>query len=88
MMNTVELQSKRQGRKVQSLIRQFGDKNWLIRAKAAISLGRLAAPTAVYRLIDALSDENYLVRFHAAEALKQIGTPKAVKAATVWEQDN
>ena len=88
MINTCESRTKRRAKQIESLIRQCSDNSWLIRAKAAISLGRLGSPTAVHRLINTLSDKNYLVCYHAAEALKQIGTPEAVKAVNVWENSN
>ena len=79
---------KEQKSKIESILKQFENKGWIVRAKTAISLGRLGEPEAVPGLIKALSDENYLVRHHAADALKQIGTPEAVKAAKEWERRN
>ena len=88
VMNLGKSPSRRQEKIAESLIKQCKDKSWLIRAKAAISLGRLGDHVTVPTLIQALSDENYLVRYHAAEALKQIGTPEAVRAAKVWERND
>ncbi len=71
----------------QRLIKQLGNTNWIDRAKAAISLGRIGEPIAVFALIDALNDDHYLVRCHAADALKQIGTPQAIKAVEECQLD-
>jgi HEAT repeat protein len=87
-MDMDELQDKGPGKKIESLIKLLRDERWLVRAKAAISLGRLGGRATVPALIQALSDENYLVAYHAADALKRIGTPEAVKALKVWEQNN
>ena len=84
----IKLKGKKQGNKIESLIKRLKDKGWMARAKTAISLGRLGEPEAVPALIKALSDDNYLVRYHAADALKQIGTPEAVTAVKKWDKAN
>ena len=88
MMNAGQFQDRGQVKKIESLIKQLKDRSWLVRAKAAISLGRIGERATVPVLIKALSDENFLVRHHAADALKQINTPEAVKAVVAWEKNN
>ena len=83
-----QVQNRKQVKQIESLIKQLRDKSWLVRAKAAISLGRTGEGLAISALIKSLSDENFLVRHHAADALKLIGTPEAVKAAATWEKSN
>ncbi len=87
-MNTGESPSRRQGKQTESLQKRLKDQNWLVRAKAVMSLGRIGKPTAVYALIEALGDENYLVRHHAANSLRQIGTKNALEAVEAWERKN
>lgn len=77
---------REQSKQIESLTKQLSDNNWLDRAKAAISLGRLGQPEAVPALICALGDDHYLVGYHAADALKQIATPQAETAIKQWEQ--
>ena len=83
-----KLKGKEQQREIESLIMQLGDKGWMVRAKAAISLGRMGEPASVPAVISALNDENYLVRYHAADALRQIGTPEAMQIVKEWEKIN
>ena len=70
-----------QDTEVLPLIKQFGDKHWISRAEAAISLGHIGDIVAVPALRVSLQDAHSLVRYYVVEALKQIGTPEAIKAA-------
>lgn len=57
------------------LIEGLGDKNWTVRVKSALALGKMRERRAVESLVNALGDENYYVRKCATTALIRIGKP-------------
>ena len=70
------------------LIKQLSHRDWLFRAKAAISLKQLGPqPQAMTALMRALKDPHYLVRYHAADALKQMELPETEAALKQWEAE-
>lgn len=58
------------------------DTDYLVRAQAAVALGKLKDPKAIPYLVTALSDNSNYVRIDSANALGNIGDPQAIQALT------
>jgi hypothetical protein len=62
------------------------EKEELVRAEIADTLGWLGNPDAVPKLIDCLHDPSKYVQEIVVEALKRIGTPNALEAVGQWQE--
>ena len=67
--------SEKNGKDVDSLIKNLQDNDSSIRQNAADALGKLNDTRAIDPLIQALKDNDFLVRLNAANALGNIGKP-------------
>ena len=69
---------------IKNLTVQLKDKDWVVRASAAESLGKLGAKEAIPELMELLNkDEDYLVRISASLSLDLLGVNKSISKPAV-----
>ena len=67
-----------QTKDINTLIQELKDKDYNVREKAAVKLGKLKDASAVVPLIEALTDEKSSVRYEVATALGNIKDVRAL----------
>ncbi len=70
------------------LIKNLRDVYWKNRVNAAIELGEIGDPIAIFPLIEALKDEERVVSQSAVEALGKIGSPAIIPLIHILADEN